>query len=119
MKRPALLSGLFLLVITGLTLTLAQNYRYDYRAGVPDWEPDAEFAEDVFTFVRIRWSSGGIGYDRYNGQRSRRGRGGDWRGRGGWGGGWGAWDTDYPDSDLNFSYRLQQLTAMEVNCCCS
>ena len=94
MKRPIFLGGLLLLVIMGLTLSLAQNYRYDYRAGVPYWEPDAEFAEDVFTFVRIRWSSG---------------RG--WRGRGRW----GRWATDYPDSDLNFSYRLHQLTAMEVN----
>ena len=25
------------------------------------------------------------------------------------------WDTDYPDSDLNFSFRLQQLTSLEVN----
>jgi hypothetical protein len=32
----------------------------------------------------------------------------------GWGGGWG-WSTDYPDSDLNFSFRLQQLTSLKVN----
>ncbi|MFC1766839.1 DUF4159 domain-containing protein, partial [Planctomycetota bacterium] len=35
-------------------------------------------------------------------------------GRGGRGGR-GDWATDYPDLDLNFSYRLQQLTALEVN----
>ncbi len=23
--------------------------------------------------------------------------------------------TDYPDSDLNFSYRLQELTSMKVD----
>jgi hypothetical protein len=37
------------------------------------------------------------------------------RGSGGrrfWGGGW---RTDWPDSDLNFSYRLQQLTSLKVN----
>ena len=33
---------------------------------------------------------------------------------GGYGGG-GRWMTDWPDSDLNFSYRLQQLTALKVN----
>ena len=27
---------------------------------------------------------------------------------------WDRWDNDYPDGDLNFSFRLQQLTAMEV-----
>ena len=33
---------------------------------------------------------------------------------GGWGGG-GAGLTDFPDSDLNFSFRLQQLTSLKVN----
>ena len=57
------------------------------RNGVPDWQIDREFADDVFTFVRIR----------YNSQS-----------------GWRRWATDYPDSDLNFSFRLQQLTALKV-----
>jgi hypothetical protein len=65
----------------------------DDRRGVPDWEVDPEFKNDVFTFVRVRW--GGWG--------GRRGRGG------------GGWQTDYPDSDLNFSFRLQQLTSLKVN----
>ncbi|MDZ7924131.1 MAG: DUF4159 domain-containing protein [Marinagarivorans sp.] len=33
-------------------------------------------------------------------------------------GGWGRserWATDYPDSDLNFSFRLQRLTSLKVN----
>ncbi len=54
-----------------------------YRAGVPDWEVPKHMPDDVFTFVRIRYSS--------------------------------RWATDYPQSDLNFSYRLQELTSMEVN----
>ena len=62
------------------------------RAGVPDWEADPQFEKDVFTFVRVE-------YDSYRG-RGRRGAG---------------WDTDWPDSDLNFSYRLQQLTSLKVN----
>ncbi|MHC5543027.1 DUF4159 domain-containing protein, partial [Singulisphaera rosea] len=33
----------------------------------------------------------------------------------GWGGRGGGWATDWPDSDLNLSYRLQQLTALKVN----
>jgi hypothetical protein len=44
----------------------------------------------VFTFARVRYSSGGRG------------------GRGGW-------STDIPDSDLNLSYRLQQMTSMKVD----
>jgi len=59
------------------------------RNGVPDWELDKEFPGDVFTFVRIMYNARG-------------GSGGKWR-------------TDYPDSDLNFSFRLQQLSSLKVN----
>lgn len=61
------------------------------RNGVPEWSVDDRFKSDVFTFVRVKYSSYG----------------------GGWGG--GKWATDYPDSDLNFSFRLHQLTALEVD----
>jgi hypothetical protein len=70
------------------------------RQGLPEWQVDKEFRHDVFTFVRIRYNSG-YGY------------GGGPGGRGGYGG--GNWAIDYPDSDLNFSYRLHQLTSLEVN----
>jgi hypothetical protein len=59
------------------------------RGGVPEWKNDERFKSDVFTFVRVRYSSYG-----YRG---------------------GKWATDYPDSDLNFSFRLQQLTALETD----
>ena len=62
------------------------------RGGVPQWQNDPEFATDVFTFVRIR-------YDSYYGGRHR-------------GGGWA---TDAPANDLNFSFRLQQLTSLKVD----
>ncbi|HNS21675.1 MAG TPA: DUF4159 domain-containing protein [Sedimentisphaerales bacterium] len=86
--------------------TLAQRYYGGIdRGDVPDWEPDKEFSQDVFTFVRIQYSSG------YGGRG-----GGGRRGYGrGYGPGGGSWATDYPDSDLNFSWRLHQLTAMQVN----
>lgn len=63
------------------------------RNGVPTWEIDPAFKDDVFTFVRVRFDS-------------------PWGRRGGGGGGWA---TDFPDSDLNFSLRLQQLTSIKVN----
>jgi hypothetical protein len=79
--------------------------RSDERRGVPDWENAQEFKDDVFTFVRIEYDEdyggGGYGEGRYGG-RGRR-----WWGRGGW-------RTDWPDSDLNFSFRLQQLTSLKV-----
>ncbi len=68
------------------------GYPQTDRNGVPDWEIDENFKDDVFTFVRIK-------YDSY----------------GGYGRGGGGWATDYRDSDLNFSLRLQQLTSMKVN----
>jgi len=64
------------------------RFYYD-RNGVPNWEADKEFPSDVFTFVRIR----------YNAPQGGRGK----------------WRTDYPDSDLNMSFRLQQLTSLKVN----
>ncbi|HZN34280.1 MAG TPA: DUF4159 domain-containing protein [Pirellulaceae bacterium] len=60
------------------------------RGGIPVWKNDDRFKEDVFYFVRIKYSSGGYG-------------------RG------GRWDTDYPDSDFNFPYRLHELTALETD----
>jgi hypothetical protein len=76
----------------------SRRYRRDYergivdRGGVPNWEADKDFPHDTFTFARLRYGSSGYGY--------RRG---------------GGWATDYPDSDLNFSLRLQQLTSLKVN----
>jgi hypothetical protein len=56
------------------------------RNGVPDWTVDPEFRNDVFPFVRVKYTS------------SR----------------WSKWRVDFPDSDLNFSFRLQQLTSLKV-----
>ena len=61
-----------------------------HSTGNPVWENPRAFKHDVFTFARIR-------YD-----------------RGGWGRG-GGWATDLPDSDLNLSFRLQQMTSMRVD----
>jgi hypothetical protein len=61
------------------------------RRGVPDWELESNFVQDKFTFVRIIFTS----------SRGRRRGGACW--------------TDFPDSDLNFSYRLQELTSLKVD----
>jgi len=61
----------------------------------PTWTNPPAHAKDVFTFTRIVYDSGygGYGY-------GRRG---------------GGWMTDAPDSDLNLSWRLQQMTSMKVD----
>ena len=64
----------------------------DYRVyhDIPKWKTAPGFKHENFTFARVRYDSSG-------GYRSP------------------GWSTDYPDSDLNFSIRLQQLTSMKVN----
>ncbi len=100
---------LILLIVACAGVVVAQRYRgrrgfdrqYSDRRPVPEWTPDKDFPYDVFTFARIRYSSG------YGGRGYGRGYGRGFSG--------GNWATDYPDSDLNFSYRLHELTSMEVD----
>ena len=61
-----------------------------HSTGTPMWTNAPGFDADTFTFVRVR------------------------RERAPYSGG-GNWATDTPDSDLNLSYRLQQMTSMKVN----
>jgi len=79
-----------------------------------EWDLDPEFPKDVFTFVRIDYDytrhSIPSSYYSMQSSRSSYGRGG----RGGGGGG-GRSSIDWPQSDNNFSYRLHQLTSIEVN----
>ena len=70
-----------------------RDYQSTDRGGVPSWDIDKKFSKELFTFVRIKYDSVYRGY-----------------GRGG-----GGWATDYRDSELNFSLRLQQLTTLKVN----
>jgi hypothetical protein len=87
--HPAILAILFALVFAAPAFAQRRYSRGQMpvdRNGVPSWEVDADMPDDVFTFVRLRYNS--------------------W-GRGGW-----SWATDYPDADLNLSWRLQQLTSL-------
>jgi len=100
--RPALvfsLAGFMILSLAGHSD--AQRWQRGWRrrpiAGVdpreyqrnvtPKWENDLQFKQDVFTFCRVEFSCDTT---------------------------WG-WTTDWPDSDLNFSFRLQQLTSLKVD----
>ncbi|MFB0553423.1 MAG: transmembrane prediction, partial [Phycisphaerae bacterium] len=61
MTKSKWLIILFLVACAGVSMVFAQRYsnrRYSNRRGVPDWESDRAFSHDVFTFVRIRYSSG-------------------------------------------------------------
>jgi hypothetical protein len=72
----------------------ARHSESDY----PTWPVNKDMPNDLFTFCRIRYNSD------YGGGGGRYRRGGR-----------GKWSVDYPDSDLNFSFRLQQLTSLQVN----
>jgi hypothetical protein len=64
-------------------------------APTPPWTNAVSFGRDVFSFARVRYS------------RLSRSPTVWWNG--------GYWYSDYPDSDLNLSYRLQQLTSIKVD----
>lgn len=55
----------------------------------PTWTNTTGFESDVFTFTRMKYEHNGL----------RR----------------GGWAIDCPDSDLNLSFRLQQMTSLRVN----
>ena len=63
------------------------------RKGTPDWELPLGFESDVFLFRRIKYQSA--------------------RAYGPWG--FDKWAIDYPDADINLSYRLQQLTSIRTH----
>ena len=111
MKKPLLISCLFagLTAVTfaqwdargrgrgqfggadGIPRTAREIPQHDTET--PTWVNPPAHAKDVFTFTRIAYDRGGYGY-------GRRG---------------GGWETDTPDSDLNLSWRLQQMTSMKVD----
>ena len=75
----------------GIASSASGQYRGQRRVvdrdEFPTWEIDERYAADTFTFARVQFDSSG-------------------RGR---------WSNDFPDCDINFSLRLQQLTSMKVN----
>jgi hypothetical protein len=64
-----------------------------HSTGTPEWKNPPAHAKDVFTFCRIVYE-----------QAER-----------GWGRRGGGWATDMPDSDLNLSWRLQQMTSLRTD----
>ena len=63
-----------------------------HSTGTPEWKNPPGFSRDAFTFARI------IRDQDPNGAASS-----------------GSWITDFPDSDLNLSFRLQQMTSMRTD----
>jgi hypothetical protein len=68
-----------------------------HSTGTPTWENPRGFEKDVFTFARAVFKVGPNSARGY-GQGRRLG-----------------WWVDFPDADLNLSYRLQQITSMKTD----
>ncbi len=64
------------------------------ESGAPTWPVDPHFKKDVFTFARVQYT-----VDGRHGQGSTEHR----------------WAIDFPASDLDLSFRLQQMTSLKVD----
>jgi hypothetical protein len=69
-----------------------------HSSGTPNWTNAPGFEDEAFTFTRLIFQTN---------PSQRPGRRGGFR--------WLGWWVDYPDADLNISYRLQQLTAAKTD----
>lgn len=97
MKSSRIHQGLLaVLLIAGGVVAAPRTAREMERhsVGFPEWTVPAEFRKDVFMFARIEYSSPFGGGYYYGSPR---------------------WAIDAPDSDLNLSYRLQQMTSLKVD----
>lgn len=85
------------ILVAGVALAQRSAREYDHELGgsAPTWTVEPEFKRDVFTFARVKYSvDGSHGFGRDPELR---------------------WRIDSPDSDLNFSFRLQQVTSIKVD----
>ena len=99
MKRKCAAIGFGLAFALGLGISLAQfqtaREAESNSVGTPNWTNDPAFKKDVFTFVRIKYKVDGAHGFGHNPEER--------------------WKIDFPDSDLNFSFRLQQMTSLKVD----
>lgn len=85
-----------LLLVLAVTCVFAQRTGGRRRGGqfergnIPEWDLGTRFKKDCFTFARLKYRS-----TRDSSSYS--------------------WWTDYPDADLNMSWRLHQMTALRVH----
>lgn len=87
MAAVAVAGGIFI-----SSLSTGAQERPD-RKETPDWDLPAGFESDVFVFRRIHYRSA--------------------RAYGPWG--YNKWEIDYPDADINLSFRLQQMTSIRTH----
>ncbi|MFT4690263.1 MAG: hypothetical protein ACI9OD_002479 [Limisphaerales bacterium] len=89
----AVSAGVFAQRFRGPDISNVRTAREADRYDNPNWTNNPAFKKDVFTFARLKYGAWGPG-DSRGGRR---------------------WSTDFPDADLNLSFRLQQMTSMKVD----
>jgi hypothetical protein len=104
MKRRSLITAAAVIAIAALagvvsgdnypTWPVPKGFGEAVNNGVPMWNVDPKFKSDVFTFVRIKYHA-----PAHDDRRARP----------------NSWITDFPDSDSNFSFRLQQMTSLRTD----
>jgi Domain of unknown function (DUF4159) len=75
-----------------------REFQHGDFSAFPTWPVSKELPNDSFTFARVIYPSYNDGYGRHR---------------------YSKWMTDYPDSDMNLSFRLQQMTSLQVNPNCA
>src|SRR5947208_767764 len=97
LKSPKLI-GTFLFLVCLAGVGIAQRNARElpnHSTETPNWTNPPAFQKDVFTFVRLKYSvNGKYGYGHTRPEDR--------------------WLIDAPDSDLNSSFRLQQMTSWKV-----
>jgi hypothetical protein len=106
MKWRCNIAVLVLIVVIAFTAsgdylsTTSGNYRTAREAdtsGAPTWPIDGDFKKDTFTFARIQYTPDYVTYGRGSGPAEDR------------------FLIDFPLSDLDLSYRLHQMTSLNVD----
>jgi len=95
--KTKLLASLGLMLVTAGIIFAQMTAREEQPLGIamPEWKYDPEFSKDVFTWVRLKYSVS-----------ERHGYGHAYQNR---------WAIDFPDCDLNISYRVQQMSSIKVD----
>jgi hypothetical protein len=89
----ALIAALLAFLLNSLGSGSVEASERPDRKGTPDWDLPLGFESDVFLFRRIKYRSA--------------------RSYGPWG--YDKWAIDYPDAEINMSYRMQQLTSIRTH----
>jgi hypothetical protein len=92
--------GILATVLAGAALQSQRSQRWQVREDLSAHEPKPRDSGSSFNFVRVRYDSEGGPMEAFYVYDGRL---------------WERWETDHPQADENFAFRLQELTSVAVN----